>query len=157
MLDVQHQAYRLRGEAYVCRLPAPIRPLTSPGPDGSFRAAWSAAGPPDYLVIAGRTLLVEAKQTKEARWKFGLLKPYQADQLTAAAEHGAIGVLVVRYMQPGTRRTCALLWRDLEPVWRAWYDEKPKARASLNYEEAALLACWTGAGVDYLGSVLGAA
>ena len=158
-LDSQHELYQWRGIAYCQRNHPPIKVLGR-WESTTFHACWAGAGPPDYTIVsAGVTFVADAKSCGGERWALSNVHEHQAEAMTAANKAGAIGLILLWHH--GVSRCYALLWRDMDPLWRAWkraneLGRAPPGTASLAADGLAALACWSGRSWDWLPGVLAA-
>jgi penicillin-binding protein-related factor A (putative recombinase) len=155
MIADVHALYAQQGRAYAIKTQQPMRMLGGMDKGGTFRACFTADGPPDFVVIAsGRTFIIEAKRCQQKRWGFQNLKDHQAAQLDAARDQGAVGVVLVRFVGIQSR-TVLLLWEELRNLWHPWR-LGAGGQASLSLPEAVDIGAWTGVGADYLPGLLAA-
>lgn len=117
-LDRMHAIYTQRTpSAYVVRLGPPTRPV---GHGEALRFINTSKGPPDYLAVHGfYTYLFEAKSTEGDAMSYGMIKPHQAQQLTAAERAGCYVISGV-VAQIGRVGAWWLPWRSLGPLWWRW-------------------------------------
>ena len=122
-LDDLHIHYRSARRAWVEKVPSPYRVLKVLG-GGRFTGAFEGEGPPDYTgIVAGRTVVFDAKQTSDTRWGFDHLAIHQAGALEEVASYG--GFAFVLLWMGGI--VWVLPWSELGPRWCAWRDtEKAK-------------------------------
>jgi len=127
-----------------------IRPMGA-----QFLACWSATGAPDYLIVSGgQAALVDAKlQSKGSRWQFSKLHDHQAATFSRMVDQGGRAGVLLRF--EASRTTCLLMWDQLGPRWKNWWElsrvgRAPQGSASLSLQEAIAISAWTGPGVEYL-------
>lgn len=168
-LDSQHELYTRWRLAYCQRNYPPVKVMGKTTTDRRgrcrFPATWDGVGPPDYTVVAADvTFIIEAKQCGSmtqkkptARWAFSSLQVHQAQQFSQAERQGAVGLILLWYAP--LRRCHAILWRDLEPRWRAWQTTSGRAApgtASLSADDLDAISCWSSMCWDWLEGVLAA-
>lgn len=126
ILDAAHRDYSERAVASVWRQSPPVR-VRSPIRDGMFRASWAGDGPPDYIgvLLGGRGVVFDAKDTVAERWPFADLVRHQARDLQAAHNRGAAAFLAVRT----AHAAWVLPWAAFGPQWWAWFGADGRAAA----------------------------
>ncbi len=118
-------------------------------------ASHRATGAPDYTILSGgRTIMADAKSTRQSRWALRLLEPHQANTLDAVERQGGLALLLINTPDG----SYAVLWSLVRPWWMNWHaGEAGRGDASLTAEQMQMFSvCWTRKGVmlDYLQSAL---
>jgi len=102
----------------------PKQVRTIMGDDGQLQVITTGQGPPDFTVrTKAHHFELEAKRTKEARWRYADLKDHQAQQLDAWQVQGAICGLLVHIHG----LNLAVPWPAIGPRWWAWHNQAGRA------------------------------
>lgn len=94
LLNYTNKTYTNQGRAIIHKLPTPVRVLKSKG-TRIINGFYESKSTVDYYgLYKGKSIVFEAKSTKEPRLPLSIIADHQIDYLEAAEKQGAISFLI---------------------------------------------------------------
>lgn len=127
LLDMTHVQYKNTGVADIKKIPTPVKILRIIG--AKVEGHLEAGEFTDYMGMSqGRTLLFDAKETKEKRLPLKNIHAHQYKLLESWTKHGAIAFLIVAFTSKNDE-IYLLSFEQLREFWEA--AKLPKGRQSI--------------------------